>query len=238
MGKNVINPMQNLRMIFGHNHSRFLRFIDRTITDLSKPKKSLINWHLLKKRKAKHLLRKTQKLHLGCGPVRIDDYINIDAILTPAVDLQCKLNKLYDFFPEDSVSEIYICHTLEHFSARHLSSYLDQFYFILSKNGILRISVPDIEKVLSASKRQDWSDKEIELLQGVIGGGQDQKYNYHKTFFWPEYLKRKLRAANFRNIQEYPLTPHFAGQNIKDASNSAGIEPFGMGLSLNIKAEK
>jgi hypothetical protein len=230
--------MKNFRIIFGDNHRRFLRFIDRTLTDLSRPKKSLINWHLLKKRKAKSLLRKSQKLHLGCGPVKIENYINIDAILTPAVDFQCKLNKLYDFFPENSVSEIYTCHTLEHFSSRQLSYYLEQFYFILKKKGILRISVPDIEKVLTAAKRQDWSDEEIELLQGVIGGAQDHKYGYHKTFFWPDYLERKLRAAKFRNIQKYPLTPHFASEDIEDASISAGIEPFGMGLSMNMKAEK
>jgi len=217
---------------------RFLRFIDRTRTSLSKPKKSMINWRFLKKRKARRLLEKIDKLHLGCGPVRIDNYINIDAILIPEVDFRCRLNKLYDYFPENSVSEIYICHALEHMPARFISLYLEQFYSILKREGVLRISVPDIEKIMTAAKMKNWTDSEIQLLQGVIGGGQDHKYNYHKTFFWPEYLKRKLEQANFKNIEEYPLRPHFANHDVHDASNGAGYDPFGIGLSLNMKAEK
>ncbi|MDP8217192.1 MAG: hypothetical protein P9M03_00500 [Candidatus Theseobacter exili] len=217
---------------------KFLRFCDRTTTNLSKPRKSIVNWHLLKKRKSIRLLKKTDKLHLGCANIRIENYINIDAVRLPEVDFQCNLKRLYDFFPENSISEIYICHALEHLPARFISLYLKQFYYILKVNGILRISVPDIAKIMTVAKTKDWSDDEIELLQGVTGGGQDHKYNYHKSFFWPEYLKRKLEQANFRNIEEYPLRPHFTNQDIFDASNCAGFKPYGMGLSLNMKAEK
>ena len=229
--------MKILRYVYGNSY-RFLRFCDRTMTNLSKPRKSIVNWHLFKKRKAMRLLKKTDKLHLGCANVRIENYINIDAVRLPEVDFQCNLNKLYDFFPENSISEIYICHALEHLPARFISLYLKQFYCILKVNGVLRISVPDIVKILTAARMKDWSDDEIELLQGVIGGGQDHRYNYHKAFFWAEYLKRKLERANFRNIEKYPLRPHFTNQDIFDASNCAGFEPFGMGLSLNMKAEK
>lgn len=197
-----------------------------------------MNLHPLKIVKAKRLLGKTDKLHLGCGPVRLEGFINIDAVYTPAVDFRCKLSKLYDFFPERSVSEIYICHTMEHLPARFLPLYLKQFHYLLKKGGILRISVPDIEKCLIASKKQRWSDAELDLLQGVIGGGQDHKYNYHKLFYWPEYLARKLEAAGFVHIEEYPLRPHFAGKEVMDSSNAAGFEPYGMGLSLNMKGEK
>ncbi len=229
--------MESFWQLFGNGH-RFLKFCDRTITNLSKPKKSMTNCRFLKKQKARRLLEKTDKLHLGCGTVKIENYINIDAARIPEVDFRCKLNKLGDYFPENSVTEIYICHALEHVHARFIPLYLDQFYYILKKKGTLRISVPDIKKIMTIAAKKAWSDDELDLLQGVIGGGQDHKYNYHKTFFWPEYLKRKLKAANFRNIEEYPLRPHFTNQDIQDASNCAGFVPFGMGLSLNMKAEK
>lgn len=217
---------------------RLLRFFDRLAVNLNKPRRSLVNLQPWKKEKARQLLSQTDRLHLGCGPVKLDGFINIDAVFTPAVDLRCKLHKLYDYFPPDSVSEIYICHTMEHLPARLLPLYLKQFYTILSKGGVLRISVPDIEKCMAAAKKQEWTDDQIELLQGVIGGGQDHKYNYHKSFFWPEYLARKLAAAGFNDIAEYPLRPHFAGDNINDSSNNAGFQPYGMGLSLNMKARK
>jgi hypothetical protein len=230
--------MENLKIIYSHNYGRFLRFIDRTVTDLNRPRKSFVNLRFLKKNKAKSLLAKSQKLHLGCGPIRLDNYINIDVLWAPSVDFKCNLNRLYDYFPENSVSEIYICHALEHFSSGVLPDYLNQFYFILKKNGVLRISVPDMEKILATAKLKQWSDAKVELLQGVTGGGQDHRYNYHKSFFWPDYLRRKLSQAGFRDIDEYPLRPHFSGQNIVDASNSAGFNVYGMGLSLNMMAYK
>lgn len=220
------------------NGYRILRFVNRTTTSRMKPKKSLLRLHPFKVRQARRLLAKTDKLHLGCGSVRINNYINIDAVLTPAVDLRCRLNTLYDYFPENSVSEIYTCHTLEHLPARFFPLYLKQFRYILKKGGVLRISVPDIEKCLIAAGKAEWSDAQIDLLQGVMGGGQDHVYNYHKLFFWPEYLRHKLAQAGFNRIEEYPLRPHFAGDDVMDASNCAGFEPYGMGLSLNMKAEK
>lgn len=223
--------------LFGSGY-RLLRFFDRTATNRFKPKKSLLNLHPIKTMQAKRLLKNTDRLHLGCGPIRLEGFINIDAVFTPAIDFRCPLSKLYDFFPENSVSEIYLCHTMEHLPARFLLLYLKQFHYILKKGGVLRISVPDIEKCLVASKKQRWTDGQLDLLQGVMGGGQDHKYNYHKLFFWPEYLQRKLAAAGFVNIEEYPLIPHFAGANVNDSSNGAGFEPYGMGLSLNMKAEK
>lgn len=223
--------------LFGSGY-RLLRFFDRKATNRLKPKKSLFNPHLIKILKAKRLLQKADRLHLGCGSVKLEGFINIDAVFTPAIDFRCRLNRLYDFFPENSISEIYICHTLEHLPARFLSLYLEQFHHILKKRGILRISVPDIEKCLAVSKKQQWSDAHLDLLQGVMGGGQDHQYNYHKLFFWPDYLRRKLKNAGFKNIEEYPLRPHFAGEDIMDSSNCAGFDPYGMGLSLNMKAEK
>ena len=131
----------------------------------------MINCRFLKKRTARRLLEQTDKLHLGCGPVQITNYINIDAARIPEADFRCKINKLYDYFPENSVSEIYICHALEHVHARFIPLYLDQFYYILKEKGVLRISVPDIEKIMTIAAKKVWSDDELDLLQGVIGGG-------------------------------------------------------------------
>jgi hypothetical protein len=232
-----LNYPEFIWRLFGSGY-RLLRFFDRIASGKLKPKKSLFNLHPIKTLLARRLLQKTDRLHLGCGPIRLEGFINIDAVVTPTVDFRCRLSKLYDFFPENSVAEIYLCHTLEHVPARFLSLYLKQFHHILKKGGMLRISVPDIEKCLVASKKQRWTDGQMDLLQGVMGGGQDHKYNYHTLFFWPEYLQRKLAAAGFVKIEEYPLRPHFAGEQVDDSSNCAGFEPYGMGLSLNMKAEK
>jgi len=162
-----LNYSEFVWKLFGSGY-RLLRFFDRAAANKLKPRKSLINLHPLKSLKAERLLQKSDRLHLGCGPIRLEGFINIDAVFTPAIDFRCRLNKLYDYFPENSVSEIYVCHTMEHLPARFLLLYLKQFHYILKKGGILRISVPDVEKCLIAAKKQRWSDAELDLLQGVM----------------------------------------------------------------------
>jgi len=205
--------------------------------ELAKPRRSKLNYRFIKKIKATNLLKVSDSLHLGSGSERIEGFINIDAVNLPSTDFTCSFNKLYNYFPENSISEIYICHALEHVSWRLLPFYLAQFYQILKKTGILRISVPDIEKITNIINRPNLTDEQLIRLQGIIGGGQNHKYNFHKSFFWPGYLKKELKSAGFLNIEEYPLRPHFTNQDINDGS-LVGFDLFGEGVSLNMKAEK
>ena len=98
-----MNNPEFIWKLFGNGY-RLLRFFDRIADDRYKPKKSLVNLHPLKTLKAKRLLEKNDKLHLGCGTVKLAGFINIDAVLTPAIDFRCRLSRLYDYFPENSVS--------------------------------------------------------------------------------------------------------------------------------------
>jgi SAM-dependent methyltransferase len=83
-------------------------------------------------------------------------------------------------FPDQSVDFIYSSHLLEHLSphdARHL---LREAHRVLKKGGILRISVPDLERAVS---RYEQGDKE-ELLKALLaasGRGYFVPHRYAST---------------------------------------------------------
>ena len=53
------------------------------------------------------------KLHLGCGKLILEDFINID-VLSERADIKLDFTNL-SIFNNNKIEEIYICHALEHF---------------------------------------------------------------------------------------------------------------------------
>ncbi|PIX28535.1 MAG: hypothetical protein COZ64_02880 [Candidatus Brennerbacteria bacterium CG_4_8_14_3_um_filter_43_14] len=55
------------------------------------------------------------KLHLGCGTIILDGYVNIDILPAQGVDVISDVRKLVGY-GDASVDEVYLSHVLEHFS--------------------------------------------------------------------------------------------------------------------------
>lgn len=198
-------------------------------------KKYTIN--IFKLNHIKKLLEYSNKLHSGCGDVRINGFINIDTFKTPATDFICEIEDLPKYIKPNSIRLIYSSHTLEHFSRRDSIQLLKMFYDFLEPSGELRISVPDLIKLADIAKTKKLEFKDMELLQGILMGGQGNRYNYHKSIFWFDLLKQILDEIGFQEISEYPSYPHFLG-NVRDASSLAGYHEFGIYISSNVKATK
>jgi len=179
---------------------------------------------------------KELKLHLGCGNIKIPGFINVDIDPNaPAVDVVDDVGTL-GRFNNNSASLIYACHVLEHFSHNEIIPILKRWLEILEPGGELRISVPDIDRIVKVYNNnwQHFQTPPNSPWIGLIYGGQNDKYDYHKTGFNFIYLKYLMEQAGFMNISEYPHEPHWLG--IKDAS--LANEPFKEYLSLNISAMK
>ncbi|TET09956.1 MAG: hypothetical protein E3J83_01180 [Candidatus Atribacteria bacterium] len=198
-------------------------------------KKYTIN--VFKLRRIKKLLIKSNKLHIGCGDIRAEGFINIDVFKTEATDFVCKIEDLPKYIKKDSIKLIYSSHTLEHFSRYNSMQVLRMFYDLLKNSGELRISVPDLIKLGKIAVKRDLEFKNMELIQGILMGGQDTRYNYHKSVFWFDFFKHILINIGFREVNKYPDTTHFLG-DIVDASSMAGKPDLGSCISLNIKAVK
>jgi len=177
-----------------------------------------------------------QRLHLGCGGRRADGYCNVDITPQDSVDVVDDVSKL-SRFPNAYARSIYACHVLEHFSHREVPEILDHWFRVLMPGGEIRISVPDIDRIVRIYTK-NWAHFQTDGNSpwiGLLYGGQLDEYDFHKTGFNFCWMKHLLSNAGFVDIREYPHEPHFIA-GFRDAS--LAHEPFDDFLSLNVCARK
>ena len=173
-------------------------------------------------------------LHLGCGGVNHPEFINIDGYPFPHVHYVQTIDRL-PRFATGTVDLIYASHCLEHFRYHETRKVLQEWGRVLKPGGVLRISVPDFDKLVDIflEHRRD-PDVIIEQLMG----GQNNKYNFHYTALNKANLSRMLLASGFATVRDWtpgvgPLTtfPDFSvyRKDVEDRSHE---------ISLNIEAVK
>ncbi|MGB2622833.1 MAG: methyltransferase domain-containing protein [Candidatus Acidiferrum sp.] len=85
-------------------------------------------------------------LNLGCGQRFHPEWVNLDLHpWNPSVRV-CDLRKDLPF-SEGSFDAVYHSHVLEHFSRADGSRFLGECHRVLRPGGIIRVAVPDLEKI-------------------------------------------------------------------------------------------
>lgn len=174
------------------------------------------------------------RIHLGAGSINIQGWINIDARDDKHIHLQTNNFDLKEFAP-GGVSEIYMCHVLEHFSFNELVAILKTLQVKLKVNGVLRLSVPDFDQLIVIYQE---TGRDLELIKRALMGGQEYEYNFHKSVFNKTMLSDLLMTCGFINIQCWDTQDDF-GVDLNDWSNKGFATPIGnIPVSLNLKAMK
>jgi len=175
------------------------------------------------------------KLHLGCGEINMPGYINIDGRRLKNVDLVQRVDNLNNF-KDNSTDVIYACHVLEHFKRKEIKSVLNEWYRVLDKNGILRISVPGFEEMIKIYKKYG----DLELILGPLVGGQTYGYNFHNMVFDFKLLKKHLINVGFKKVERYEwrTTEHVQIDDYSQAYIPHMDKLNGLPLSLNVEAIK
>jgi predicted SAM-dependent methyltransferase len=136
-------------------------------------------------------------LHIGCGKINAPGFINIDAQPMAHVHIvKDDITSLEDFDSE-SVDFIYMCHILEHIKRDDLVKVLTELKRVLKKNGVLRLSVPDFDRLIEVYSA---SGKDINSIHLQLMGGQDHDYNFHYSVFNGVYLSGLLEKVGFHNV--------------------------------------
>jgi predicted SAM-dependent methyltransferase len=178
--------------------------------------------------------KKGIRLHLGAGDINILGYINIDGRSASHIHIQSKDFGLSEF-TEESIDEIYLCHVLEHFSFEDAQIQIKNFFNKLRKGGVLRISVPDFDKLIGVYQNNKGN---IIPIQYALLGGQNYEYNFHKSIYNKRSLKQMLTNNGFRQIESWSGIDDF-GIKLTDWSDTKLKTPAGVfDISLNIKAIK
>lgn len=147
-------------------------------------------------------------LNLGCGTTYIESWTNIDFNSKNKHVIKHDLSKKLPF-PDNSFEVVYHSHLLEHFSKVEGEKLINECYRILTHNGILRIAVPDLEKIAKEyitnlqsvndncnplnKANYEWSV--VELLDQMTRrypGGEMLKYWKDPEIINSEYLQERV----------------------------------------------
>jgi len=158
----------------------------------SPPRPKILNTNKVVQALGQDMLR----LNIGCGHIPKQEYVNVDVRELPGVDVIADVTDLP--FHDESVSEIYSSHLLEHFSEEILRRVvLPHWRKKLRPGGVLRTIVPDASAMIRA-----YVDGQMPFqdLRDVTFGGQDYAGDYHYTMFTTDHIRNLLSELGFRDL--------------------------------------
>jgi predicted SAM-dependent methyltransferase len=172
-------------------------------------------------------------LQLGCGKLKLDNFINID-IMSDVADMKLDINDL-SVFNNNTIDQIYICHVLEHIQRTQILNLFLEWNRVLKKDAILRIAVPDFEKVVKLYQQNE----NIPEIIGLVNGGQRNKYDIHFVIFDYNILNELLNICGFKKVERYDAF-EFLGEKDDYSKSYLPHMDFKNGelMSLNIKCIK
>jgi predicted SAM-dependent methyltransferase len=141
------------------------------------------------------------RLHLASGDHKPAGWVNID-IFGMDPDLCWDLRRGIPF-PESSAKAVFLEHFLEHLTLRQGLDLLDECRRVLAPGGVIRVSVPDLEKYL----RSYAGDRAfIERLRPgrpttLLAVAEVALAHGHRSMWDEETLKRVLHDAGFRGAE-------------------------------------
>lgn len=182
------------------------------------------------------------KLNLGSGPSGVNGWLNYDIGVLPWLSKHPRLRRLicllhllpknYDVawpqielvdvrkrFPleHNSVDYIYCSQVLEHFERYDASKVLKESFRVLKTGGIIRISVPDIDKMLAnylENKKVNpeeaareinvlWWGYEKDIEPSMIGKISKFFIRDHQWHYNVSSMKKLLSEAGFRGTKAF-----------------------------------
>ncbi len=142
-------------------------------------------------------LSRPVKLHIGCGENVYRGWVNIDREALRGVDYVLDVRR---GLPFEEVCAIYAEHFLEHLSLDHGLLFLRECRRVLSPEGVLRVSTPNLDWVFQTHYRAgQWGSEEdatadcVRMNRAFHGWGHQFLYNR-------QMLTSVLKASGFPRI--------------------------------------
>jgi predicted SAM-dependent methyltransferase len=169
------------------------------------------------------------KLHIG-SRTRVDGWKSFDINPGPEVDFVGSCGDLSQF-ADASIETIYASHVLEHLPYhRELPHALGEWFRVLMPNGIVMISVPDLETLCHLFISPNISEPEQFHIMRMIFGGQTSRHDLHYAGLTWRILSRFLAGAGFKEITRVESLGVF--------NDTSALRFRGALISLNVKAKK
>lgn len=134
------------------------------------------------------------RLHIGAGRAAIPGWVNVDLEPLPGIELVLDVRR---GLPFERVQFIYAEHFLEHLTHDEGVRFLAEARRALAADGVLRLSTPNLDWVVSTQYRRPSPDPVSDcfsLNKAFRGWGHQFLYNY-------ETLKAALTDAGFAVVR-------------------------------------
>jgi len=148
------------------------------------------------------------KLHVGCGPLRLDGWVNIDLSRSSTVDVIVDATQLPA--PDASCELIYSEHFLEHLSVESAVAFFRQSLRVLQSGGVLRTAMPSITSSIHRYLQDgDWKSDPIFERSPVMRAVETRAEMInvcfrswgHQWLYDEEELERRLVQAGFSQVR-------------------------------------
>jgi predicted SAM-dependent methyltransferase len=138
-------------------------------------------------------------LHLGCGSIDHPRFVNVDGYPLPHVHHVRSIADLSPF-ADGSAGLVYASHCLEHFPRAAVPRVLAEWRRVLRAGGVLRLSVPDFDRLLAIYERHG---RDLGTIDQVLMGGQHNLFDFHHVAFTRRSLGALLEQAGLREVREW-----------------------------------
>jgi hypothetical protein len=161
---------------------------------------------------------KPLKLHLGCGQVYLDGYVNIDFPLTEhtvqpksVADQFADLTTLH--YKAETIDEVRLHHTYEHFTRPVALALLASWHSWLKIGGRLHIEVPDFDGTAKLVLGRFTNDHDRKVGLRHIFGSNEAPWATHYEGWSKERLIEIFSIFGFA-IESTEKTAYLATRNI------------------------
>jgi predicted SAM-dependent methyltransferase len=146
------------------------------------------------------------RVNLGCGHLAREGYLNVDRRTLPAVDVVAAVDHLP--FPEQSISELYSAHLVEHFPEEEFRRRLLPYWHkLIKEGGEFKAIMPDWEMMIRKYTAGEYG---FERMRKVTFGAQDYEGDFHYNMFTKDSMARLLAEAGFSRIS-FPVEGRLNG---------------------------
>jgi predicted SAM-dependent methyltransferase len=153
-----------------------------------------------------------ERLHLGCGPVHLDGWTNIDNQQYPGVDY---IHDLRNGLPFRKVKYIFAEHFIEHIPYEGTQELLRECRRVLVSDGVLRLTTPNLDWVWATHYRAEMNEDVamtacFAMNRAFHGWGHQFLYN-------EATLRATLFGAGFSRVDrvEYGESTHEALRGVE-----------------------
>jgi predicted SAM-dependent methyltransferase len=181
------------------------------------------------------------KLHLGCWHRNFPGFVNVDLCDMPHIHFNSSIDKL-PFIENESVDYIYCSHAFEYFDLEKAQDVLFEWKRVLKPGGILRIAVPDFDKLLIVYQKTQDIKRVLGPLFGrmMIKDKNNEVCLFHKTVYNYQLIVEILSTQGFVEINRYDWreTEHSMFDDHSQAYFPHLDKENGLLISLNVEAKK